>query len=800
VNAVDQTEYALAAADQLRDEDKPVALDALGVELLAEFARAELDRRLTEERWLKDIRQYRGIYDPDVLAAIGPNRSKAFVRKTRVKVKTIDSRVADLLFPAGSEKNWEIDSTPVPSVSKEQRALAAAELAKMAQQQAQAQAQQQGAQGAPVPPPNVNQIPREVVDQFIQKLVKEAAKKMSKIIDDQLTEARYKQTCLQAIHSGHLYGTGIIKGPLVERKIRTTFVQQGGNWVAKNESYVVPFVDYVPIWRFYPDMNATTLEQCKYVYERHSMTRADMVELSRRKSFNKQKIVDYLNAHPDGEIKLRYYDNELRIIGERTANQGNKQNQYEILERWGWIDGHKLKSVGVNVPEDRCHETFFSNVWLLPNGEVIKAVLQPINGVTWPYHMYYFDKDETSIFGEGLAAIMRDDQTMLNASVRMMLDNSAIASGPMLEVSPGLLANTDRMDEMYPWKIWYRNTAQPGTAAVKAIQLESRLGDLAGMADRFENNADETTAIPRYMSGENVGSGAAGTASGMSMLMGAANIVIKDLISAWDEGVTRPFITALYRWNMQFHKDNSIKGDFDVKARGTASLVAREVRAQQLDIFSQAVSNPLDAPFVKRDALLRQRAEAHELSDIVKTQEEVEAEQNSPLGKMQQELAMAQAQLTVQKMQGDAAKAMADAQLANARAQETLANIDKLVAEAVNKRVESVYAALQAGGVATSNPTIAPAGDEILRSAGWQDATPNPSIADLNGPPVQQEQGTMVKLNKGQTFAQEPRGNTDPMEPGLPAQADPQVSAPEAEPRPATGQVGQRAGIETPEV
>jgi hypothetical protein len=802
VSAVEQTEYALAAADQLRDEAPTQALDALGVELLAEFSRAELERRLTEERWLQDIRQYRGRYDPDVLAAIGPNRSKAFVRKTRVKVKTINSRVADLLFPAGGEKNWEIDSTPVPSVSKEQRAMAAAELTKMAHAQAQAQAdaqaQQQGQPGIQVPPPG--KVPPQAVDQFILNLVKAASKKMSKVIEDQLVEARYKDVCLKTIHSGHLYGTGIMKGPLVERKIRTTFVQTVKGWEAKNESYVVPFVDYVPIWRFYPDMNATDLDQCKYVYERHNMTRADLVELSKRKSFNTQKIVDYVKAHPDGEIKLRYYDNELRIIGERTANQGNKQNQYEILERWGYIDGAKLKSVGVNVPEERIHETFFSNVWILPNGEVIKAVLQPINGVTWPYHMYYFDKDETSIFGEGVAAIMRDDQTMLNASVRMMLDNSAIASGPMLEVNPGLLANTDRMDEMYPWKIWFRNSAQPGQRAVESIQLESKLGDLSGMADRFDNNIDETTAIPRYMSGENVGSGAAGTASGMSMLLGAANIAIKDLISAWDEGVTRPFLTSLYRWNMQFHKDNAIKGDFDVKARGTSSLVAREVRAQQLDIFSQAVANPMDAPFVKRDALLRQRAEAHELSDIVKTQEEVEAEQNSPMGQMQQQMAMAQAQLTVQEMQGKAAKAMAEAELASARARETLANIDKIIAESVNKKVEAVYAALQAGGVATSNPTIAPAGDEILRSAGWVDATPDPTIAQLNTQPVQQEDGTMVRMNRGQAFAQEPRGNTNPSEPGLPADANPQMAAPEAEPRPATGMNGVRGGIETPEV
>lgn len=761
----EQTEYALAAVDQLRgDNPHEPHLDALGTELLGEFARAEMDRRLTEERWLQDLRQYRGRYDPDVLAAIGPNRSKAFVRKTRVKVKTVDSRVADLLFPAGSEKNWEIDSTPVPSVSKEQREQAVRFL-------------QQQAGGQP--------IPKEALDKILVDLVKQAAKKMAKVIEDQLIEARYKQVSLQTIHSGHLYGTGIMKGPLVERKIRTTFVHEGSKWVAKSESYVVPFVDYVPIWRFYPDMNATSLDQCKYVYERHSMTKADMAELAQRKSFDSKKIIAYIKAHPDGEVKLRYYDNELRIIGERSANQGNKQNQYEVLERWGWVDGAKLKSIGVKVPEDRIHESFFSNIWLLPNGEVIKAVLQPINGVTWPYHLYYFDKDETSIFGEGLAAIMRDDQTMLNASVRMMLDNSAIASGPMLEVSPNLLANTDRMDEMYPWKIWFRNTAQPGQPAVKAIELPSRLGDLAGMADRFENNADEVTAIPRYMSGENVGSGAAGTASGMSMLMGAANIVIKDLITAWDEGVTRPFLTALYRWNMQFHKDNAIKGDFDVKARGTASLVAKEVRTRQLNEFAQLTANQLDAPFIKRDKLNRMRAEANELGDVVKSEDEVLEEMNNPAVQMQQQLAQAQAQLALQEMQGKAAKAMADAELASAKARETLANVEKIIAEAVNKRVEAVYAALQAGGVATSNPSIAPAGDEILRSSGWQDATPDPTIAQLNGPPVQGQQMPV---------------GTDPMEPALPDQGMPPQAPADANPMPDSGMNGVRGGIETPEV
>lgn len=745
----DNLEYELAAAEQMAQPDTaPSAqVDALGSTLLAEFAQAELDRRQTEERWLSDLRQYKGQYDPAVLAKIGPNRSKAFVRKTRVKIKTIDSRVADLLFPAGTEKNWEIDTTPVPSVSPEQKSLVAKRLAQMAQ-------------GQPVPP--------EMVEKAILAMAKEASKKMSKVIEDQLVEARYKDVAVKTVHSGHLYGTGVMKGPLVERKIRTRFVQQGNSWVAKSETYVVPFVDYVPLWRFYPDMSATELDQCRYAYERHQMTKADLVDLSQRKSFNKERIVNYIKSNPHGEVKLRYFDNELRVIGERNSTQGNKAGTYEVLERWGWLDGASLKDAGVAVPENRVHETFFSNVWLLPDGQIIKAVLQPINGVTWPYHLYYFDKDETSIFGEGIASIMRDDQTMINAATRMMLDNGGITSGPQLEVNPSLLASLDKVDEVFPWKIWLRNNSNPGTPAIRAIEMPNNLGNLSGMADRFENNADETTAIPRYMSGENVGSGAAGTASGMSMLMGAANIVIKDLITSYDEGITRPFLQALYRWNMQFHKDNSIKGDFDVKARGAASLVAKEVRARQLNEFAAMTDNPSDGPFIKRDALLRQRAEANELSDVVKTEDEVAAEQNNEMAQMQQQAAMQQQQLVL-------AELTKKVEVLTAQAAKAMAEVDLIRAKAVSTKVEAVYAALQAGGTATAAPMTAPAGDEILRSSGWQDATPDPTIAQLGGPPVQPD-GQMV---------QPPMA---PMQPDMP-----DVQAP-------TGMEGRRQGIETPEL
>jgi hypothetical protein len=750
----DQREFEQAAAEALKS-DEPGApafetLASLGSVWLAEFSQAEQDRRTTEQRWLQDLRQYKGKYDPDVEAKMDPERSKAFVRKTRVKVKTVDSRVFDLLFPANADRNWSIEATPVPTVAPETEQAIKAELEKALQRKPLA----------------------KEVQAAVKHMVDTAAKEMSKTIDDQLTESRYKKAARQVIHSGHLYGTGILKAPLIERKVRTRFVHKDGKWQSITESYVVPFVDYVPLWRFFPDMNATELENCRYVYERHVLSKAAMLALAERKSFDSAKIRQYVLSNPEGTQQRKSYEEELREVGERSVPR-LADGQYEILERWGWVDATQLAQCGVEVPEDRMHETFFANVWLLPNGEVVRAALQPINGVTWPYHLYYFDKDETSIFGEGLATIMRDDQTMINAGVRMILDNAALTAGPQFEVNMDLMAPSEKADRMHPFKIWARNGKDPASPAIRVLTIPGELEDLYPIVNMFETNADEVTAVPRYMGGENPTQGAAGTATGLSMLMGNTSIVMKDLITGYDEGITSPFISALYCWNMQFNPNNDIKGDYNVKARGSASLVAKEIRAQQLDAFAAQTANPQDAPFIKREKLLRQRAEAHDLVDVVKTEEEVLAEQNNDLAKQQQQLAQQQLELELKLKAATLDKLMAEVQkvLAEARVKD---------ADAVAKNVGAVYAATQASGVAATDPSIAPGADVILRAAGWKDA------------------------GAGAPMPQAPEATIDGAAAAAPAMTAPEAPAPEqpgtAMPPMPGAQVGLQAGIETPEI
>lgn len=711
-SAAEQAQYSAAAERIFEGDNSPMEnpLFNLGADLLGEFEICKTHRIEAEQRWLKDLRQYKGIYEPDVEAKM--KGSKSFLRKTRVKVESVDARLMDLLFPANRERNYSVEATPEPSVPDEVRKEIGKRLAM----------QLQRAPG------------KKEMRKAVREFVDECAKRMGNRIDDQLAESRYRDVARKVLHSGNLYGTGILKGPLVERRNRLSYVWDGSKFTQKRESFAAPFIAETPIWRWYPDMTVTDFAKGRYTWEHHRLSRSDLANLAERKTFDTAAIKAYIDVHPDGFIKLMNYEQHIRIMGEQKRITSNHYNgQYDIYERWGWLNGEVLASCGVDIPNDRRHESFFSNLWIFPDGQVVKAILSPIEGVEWPYQVYFFDKDETSPFGEGIASIMRDDQEMINAAARMILDNAAVTAGPQFEVFVPAFPVNANLTDIYPGKVWPRTGGDFQYPAIRELQFNSHMAELQGILELFDNNADETLAIPKYMEGVNPTNGAAGTMGGLSMLMGASNQALKDLVVNFDEGITRPFITALYHWNMKYARGNdAIKGDFDVVAKGASSMVAKEVRAQALAQFV-ATLQPEQRGLVKWSELTEQHAEVLDLKNIVMSAEEAEENQNSPMAQMQAQMAQVQQQLQTALMQGQVAESQAKAMKAQADA-------TKADAEAINKKVEAVYAAFQAAGAAAMNPLVAPAGDEILRSAGWKDATPETSTEQaMNAVPQMQQ-------------------------------------------------------------
>jgi hypothetical protein len=623
----------------------------LGTKMEQEWHEAETEKLFSERRMIRDLRQYRGQYDPEVIKNIHPNRSRAYIRLTRTKVKTFDARMMDIKFPANEDKDWVIHSTPVPELSQQMLEEAAAQIF-------------DANPDAPMPT-------QAEVEDIIIKQADKAATAMENEIADQLTEFDYRTVVRNVLHSGHVFGTGVMKGPLVkEVTSKRWYKDPAGAWAQIKITRIIPTAQFVPIWDIYPDMSVKDIKDARYVWQKHLFSKNNLYLLSKRSDFNSAAIEAFILAYPDGNARYRDYEELLREMSTNSSSDGDstppKREKYEVRERWGFLSQTDAKELVDNVDQDvwdTMGPEVAVNLWMIDN-VIIKAVISPIEGADIPYYFYYFDKDETSIFGDGVPRIMRDPQMLYNASIRAMLDNAAISAGPIIEANIDLLADGEDPLELFPFRVFQRTGTgiDAGQKAINVTKLPSYTNEFLGLVEFFQNTADESTTIPRTLhGGQDIGGGAANqTATGMSMLIGASNITLKDQVQFFDDGVTRPFIKSMYFWNMEFNGKENIKGDFNIIARGSKSLIAKEVKMEQINQFLQITNNPEDLKYIKRDILLRELAEIFDLDRLGFIRSEAEVQVNNDRSATQQK------QLNDQALLLEAMKAESSGHMPNA--------------------------------------------------------------------------------------------------------------------------------------
>ena len=143
-----------------------------------------------------------------------------------------------------------------------------------------------------------------------------------------------------------------------------------------------------------------------------------------------------------------------------------------------------------------------------------------------------------------------------------------------------------------------RQGGAPGQA-IFGTKFPNVAGENLQLFDKARQLSDESTGLPSFSHGQTGVSGVGRTASGISMLMNAASGGIKNVIKNVDDYLLRPLGEGLFRFNMQFDFDPDIKGDLEVKARGTESLMANEVRSQRLMQFMQVASSAYSSTLCK---------------------------------------------------------------------------------------------------------------------------------------------------------------------------------------------------------
>ena len=392
-----------------------------------------------------------------------------------------------------------------------------------------------------------------------------------------------------------------MKGPFASDKEYPNWDDEG-NYSPMYKT--IPQTTSVSIWNFYPDPDAATMEEAEYVVERHKMSRSQVRGLKNRPYF-RENAVD--NALRLGESYRKQWWEHIM----EDNSEEDRADRFEVLEFWGFVDKEVIEDQGVDIPKDLEDADQLSvNIWIC-NGQVLRLVMNPFTPAYIPYFAAPYEMNPYSIFGVGIAENMDDTQTLMNGFMRMAVDNAALSGNLLIEVDETNLVPGQDLS-VYPGKVFRRQGGAPGQA-IFGTKFPNVSNENMQMFDKARVLADESTGFPSFAHGQTGVSGVGRTASGISMLMSAANGSIRNVVKNIDDYLLAPLGKAFFGFNMQFDFDTDIKGDLEIKARGTESLMANEVRSQRLMQFMQVVSNPALAPFARMDYIVREIAKSMDL-------------------------------------------------------------------------------------------------------------------------------------------------------------------------------------------
>jgi len=647
----------------LEDTDNSIEEDADTSKIIPfimqRYHRAEDYRRQDEERWLRAYRNYRGLYGPDVQFTEA-EKSRVFIKVTKTKTLAAYGQIVDVLF-AKNNFPLTVDPTELPDGVVDNVSFDPAMPKEL----------QEDERGDSVSPYGFNgdgkEIPKGATSKTLEELLNPelrdklepidnikkgagttptsvtfspamiAAKKMQKKIQDQLDESSASKHLRSTSFEMALFGTGVMKGPFAVDKEYPSWDDETGEYSPTFKT--IPQVSHVSVWNFYPDPDANNIEEAQYVIERHKLSRSQMRNLKKRPYF-RSTVIDEAIALGENYDK-EYWENDL---ADYAPEHG--VDRFEVFEYWGMCDVEMLQDQGVDIPKELTEmDELQANVWIC-NGKLIRMVLNPFKPSKIPYMAAPYELNPYSFFGVGIAENMDDTQTLMNGFMRMAVDNAVLSGNLLIEVDETNLVPGQDLS-VYPGKVFRRQGGAPGQA-IFGTKFPNVAGENLQLFDKARVLADESTGFPSFAHGQTGVQGVGRTASGISMLMGAASGTIKNVIKNVDDYLLRPLGEGLFQFNMQFDFDPEIKGDLEVKARGTESLMANEVRSQRLMQFLQVSSNPALAPFAKFQYIIREIAKSLDLdpdkvtnnmndaaiqAELMKQfQQEQQAEQGAPAG------------------------------------------------------------------------------------------------------------------------------------------------------------------------
>ena len=570
-----------------------------------------------------------GEYDNQKLAAIRDfGGSEEYARITANKCRIVEAWLRDV-FLGQTEKPWTLHPTPKPDFPPDQISI-------VKQRVSQDVATMFMQSGEPPMVEDVRAMTARYMDDVEEHLKEEAriaTRRMEDRMEDQLAQGGFIKATGEFLADLVTYPAAIMKGPVLRRKSQLSWRNTDGTTAPKVEKIISPEFERVDPFRFYPAPGAVD-PQDGYCFQHHTFSYSDLYELIGSPGFNEAAIRAVLREAADGGLHdwmgLHGTDGPQHTNDDVPDSLKRKVFDIEALEYYGPVKGRDLLEWGADDDIEDPDATYEACVWIVGKW-VIKAQLNYNPLGRRPYYKTSYENLPGEFWGFGIPDVLNDIQGIVNAAVRALVNNMGIASGPQIGINVDRLPPGEDVENIRPLRVWQFIESEFGSkdAALQFFQPESNARELLEVIENFYRFADDFSLVPRYMAGSDKVAGAGRTASGLSMLMEAANKGLKGVVSNIDVDVLKNLLENLYTHNMMYDDDETIKGDAQVVARGAVSLMQLESLQLRRNEFLQITANPLDSQIVGlpgRAEVLREVARGLELDTnrIVPTREQLE--------------------------------------------------------------------------------------------------------------------------------------------------------------------------------
>ena len=550
------------------------------------------NHRNTSAGWsellLKALRTFNGQYDATKLNEIRKfGGSEIFLRLVAQKCRAATSLLRDIYL--GPDRAWSVK----PPASPDPPDVIVQKINELLMHERQIVTQQTGQ-----PPSTADETSRRIA---LMESAMDAAKKQAadqaKIaedkIEDILQQGGFYIALADFLVQICIFPFSCIVGPEVKILPELQWPPGGGP----------PAVKRVPklTWRspspfdLWWTPGISRIEDAEII-ERVRMTRAELNDLLDLPGYNHAAVREVLQHYGQGG----YYDNwdttdaERAVLENKENPAWNRSGLIDVMLYNGPVQGQMLAQYGIEV-EDPLRD-YFVQAWKI-GPHIIKCHLSPSPRQRHPYFITAFENVPNAVLGHGLTDILEDLQEIINGTVRAVVNNVSIASGPQVTVRDDRLSPDETGEEMYPWKRWHVRSDPLSSTSEDPISFfmpTSNAQDMLMVFDKFAAMADDVSAIPKYIGGQ-AGSGGAGrTASGLAMLMGNASKILQTVAANIDRDVMQPALIQLADLILLTDETGILTGEEKITVQGVQVAVQRETFRQRQIEYLQATNNPVD--------------------------------------------------------------------------------------------------------------------------------------------------------------------------------------------------------------